>query len=130
MSAFTAQVIPFPSRAPVAPAAVQPATTTNDPADRLARALASLDAALTEQRAAMAGWRESLDQLRKTTNGLGLNMQRYHRTLGKLGEDVAGLHSQAVRLERWADETLATQTPTQTLAHTLAHPSTGPGTND
>ena len=65
--------------------------------------------AASEQRIAMSGWRESLDHLRKATTGLGLSMQRYHRTLGKLGTDVAELHSQAVRLEDWADDALKRQ---------------------
>ena len=74
--------------------------------ERLTRALASLDAALAEQRIAMSGWRESLDHLRKATTGLGLSMQRYHRTLGKLGTDVSDLHAKSVQLERWADKAL------------------------
>lgn len=102
-SPVSAQIIPFPARAP-APAA--PAATTPDPQARLARALSALDAALSEQRTAMAGWRESLDQLRKTTNGLGLTMQRYHQTLGKLGSDVSALNQQARQLEAWADNVL------------------------
>lgn len=55
----------------------------------------------------MAGWRESLEQLRKATTGLGLSVQRYNRTLGKLGEDVAELNAGARRLERWADEAVS-----------------------
>jgi hypothetical protein len=98
-STTTAQIIRFPTRA-AAP------TPSADPQERLARALAALDAALTEQRIAMGGWRDSLDQLRRTTNGLGLSMQRYQRTLGKLGDDVAALHAQSVRLERWAETAL------------------------
>ncbi len=96
----TAEVILFPTRSSV------PAPT-GTAEQRLTRALASLDAALSEQRSAMAGWRESLDHLRKATTGLGLSMQRYQRTLGKLGADVSDLHAQALRLERWADDTLA-----------------------
>lgn len=96
----TAQVILFPTRSS-AP------TSTGTAEQRLTRALASLDAALAEQRTAMVGWRDSLDHLRKATTGLGLSMQRYQRTLGKLGADVSDLHAQALRLERWADDTLA-----------------------
>lgn len=77
--------------------------------ERLTRALASLDAALAEQRIAMSGWRESLEHLRKATTGLGLSMQRYHRTLGKLGTDVSDLHAKSVQLERWADKALTRQ---------------------
>ena len=96
----TAQIIPFPIRPDQRPDA-------NQARDRLARALASLDAALAEQRAAMTGWRDSLNQLRKATSGLGLSMQRYDRTLGKLGGEVSELHAEALRLERWADDTVA-----------------------
>lgn len=108
-STCTAQIIPFPTRMAAADAVLQPApdsALSESPQERLARALASLDAALTEQRTAMAGWRDALDQLRKSTNGLGLSIQRYQRTLGKLGDDVAALNTQAVRLERWADGAL------------------------
>ena len=104
-SPVSAQIIPFPSRVPVA-AAAAPAVAAPDPQERLARALTALDAALSEQRTAMAGWRDSLDQLRKTTNGLGLTMQRYHQTLGKLGSDVTALNQQARKLEAWADNVL------------------------
>ena len=106
----TAQIIPFPiaaearvSQAPAEPVAPRP---RDEQQERLTRALASLDAALAEQRIAMSGWRESLDHLRKATTGLGLSMQRYHRTLGKLGTDVSDLHAKSVQLERWADKAL------------------------
>lgn len=99
-----ARVILFPTRS-VAPPPPPPQAGTAQ--QRLTKALASLDAALAEQRTAMVGWRESLDHLRKATTGLGLSMQRYQRTLGKLGADVSDLHAQAVRLERWADDALA-----------------------
>lgn len=104
----TAEIIPFPART-TAQGSAAGSPVGNDAQERLARALASLDAALSEQRIAMSGWRESLDHLRKATTGLGLSMQRYHRTLGKLGTDVAELHSQAVRLEDWAEDALKRQ---------------------
>jgi hypothetical protein len=106
----TAEIIPFPVRTELPPAD-QPAAPAPDAQERLTRALATLDAALAEQRAAMAGWRASLDDLRKATTGLGLSMQRYHRTLGKLGSDVTELHAQAVRLERWADDAMTQPDP-------------------
>ncbi len=110
----TAQIIPFPiaaearlSQAPAEPVVSNPESRARDEQqERLTRALASLDAALAEQRIAMSGWRESLDHLRKATTGLGLSMQRYHRTLGKLGTDVSDLHAKSVQLERWADKAL------------------------
>jgi hypothetical protein len=94
----TAEIIQFPARRPA------PAT---DGQDRLTRALAALDSAIAEQRAAMVTWREALDDLKKTTHGLGLSMQRYRGSLDRLGDDVATLHQEAVRLERWADDALA-----------------------
>lgn len=107
----TAQIIPFPVKSDPSSAVgvrSEPSTPPNrtEAQERLARALASLDSALSEQRDAMSGWRESLDHLRKATTGLGLSMQRYHRTLGKLGTDVADLHAKSVQLERWADDAL------------------------
>ena len=114
----SAQIIPFPAKA-AAPGKADP--RAQDPQERLTRALASLDSALSEQRAAMSGWRESLDHLRKATTGLGLSMQRYHRTLGKLGADVSDLHAEALRLERWADDTLA-RTAAQTTAQSVVSP--------
>jgi predicted ATPase with chaperone activity len=111
----TAQIIPFPINAEARSSqSVQVASAAeprakDDQQERLSRALASLDAALAEQRVAMSGWRESLDHLRKATTGLGLSMQRYHRTLGKLGTDVSDLHAKSVQLERWADKALSKQ---------------------
>ena len=113
----SAQIIPFPAKAGPRAKVDSRLHDAPDPQERLARALASLDRALSEQRAAMSGWRESLGELRKATTGLGLSMQRYHRTLGKLGTDVSELHAEALRLERWADDTLA-QTASQTASQT------------
>lgn len=111
----TAQIIPFPINAEARSSQSVHVATTAEPRakdaqqERLSRALASLDAALAEQRVAMSGWRESIDHLRKATTGLGLSMQRYHRTLGKLGTDVSDLHAKSVQLERWADKALSKQ---------------------
>ena len=94
-----AEIIPFPVRQPMGLAG-------SDPQERLRKALAALDTAMTEQKAAMAGRRDSLDQLKKSTQGLGLSMQRYRGSLDKLGADVADLHKQATQLESWADDAL------------------------
>ena len=99
----TAQIIQFPAR----PATPIDAVAQGAPPDRLTLALASLEAALAEQRAALAGWRDSMDQLRKSTAGLGLSLQRYQRTLGKLGEDVDRLKGQNQEMERWATQAIA-----------------------
>jgi hypothetical protein len=114
----TARIIPFPVRAQ--PAEIQPAET--QPADslaadratanrlageRLARALESLNAAMAEQKAALAKWREALGTLQTSTSGLGESLQRYQANLGTLGGNVDALRDKAVSLEQWADEVLA-----------------------
>jgi len=96
----TAEIIPFPIRA-------RPAHQDEQPEDRLAKALASLNKALAEQKAAVAAWRESLGALQASTSGLGASLQRYQSNLGTLAGDVDTLRHQAVSLEQWADGVLA-----------------------
>ena len=98
----TAEIIRFPVRtvAPPAPPAAN---------EQVSRAMARLESALADQRAALAKWRESMDQLRKTTAGLGLSLQRYQRSLGKLSDDVGRLKGQAQQLEQWADGVISRQ---------------------
>lgn len=74
---------------------------------RLLRALKGLDAALAEQRAAIAEWRESLATLHATVHGVGEGLHRYRGSLDRLHSDVTALNGQAVRLEQWADTVLA-----------------------
>jgi hypothetical protein len=90
----SAQIIPFPTRSPV-----------HDPATRLVRALAALDAALREQRTAIAAWRDSLAALRASAAELGASVARYHVSLGALDADVSTLNGHARALEHWADQT-------------------------
>jgi chromosome segregation ATPase len=88
----TAEIIPFPSRPnPVMP---QP---------ELARALEALNAAMLEQRAAVAAWRAALGELKASTSGLGESLQRYQSNLQSLGNSVSALQSNAQSLEQWAD---------------------------
>jgi hypothetical protein len=94
-------ILPFPARA-----ASRRSPPVRPDEDRLTRALASLDAALTEQRQAVAAWRDSLHALRQTTEGLGSSLRRYDGVLGTLNDRVAGLNTQARQLERWADKAL------------------------
>jgi hypothetical protein len=94
----TAVIIPFPLRGP---------TTGCDGQERLRRALAGLDEALETQRAAVAAWRAALSDLGGVVSGLGDSLRRYRSSLDALGNRVAGLHAQAVRLERTADAALA-----------------------
>jgi ABC-type transporter Mla subunit MlaD len=90
----TASIIPFPTR-------TKPADPT--PNERLARALVSLNAALAEQRVAVAAWRDVLVELKTATNGLHDSLQRYRTNLRTLGNSVSSLQSKARSLEEWAD---------------------------
>ena len=94
----TADIIPFPVR-------LKPAEP--EPKDRLARALESLNAAMAEQKAALAAWRGALDALQTSTGGLGESLQRYQSSLGTLAGNVEALHGRAVTMEEWADSVLA-----------------------
>lgn len=77
--------------------------------DRLQRALAALDAAVTGQRAAVAEWRQSLQQLGTTMKGLGTSLGRYRDSLTHLEGQVGSLNHQAVAMERLADQALAAE---------------------
>jgi hypothetical protein len=103
---MSAEIIPF--RIPQAgqPTRVVP---TSAGEDRLQRALASLDAAVTGQRTAVAEWRRSLEQLGTTMNGLGVSLGRYRDNLTHLEGQVGALNGQAVALEQWADKALAAE---------------------
>ena len=92
----TAQIIPFPLRPP-------PAATQEDGQERLRRALAGLEAAVADQRKAVAAWRSALADLGTVVSGLGSSLQRYRGNLDTLGDRVAGLHARAVQLAATAD---------------------------
>lgn len=123
----TAEIIPFPVRrletadGPLVeltggdePTFVMDVSGTEEAPDqeaqqaqaRLARALQSLDAALTEQRSAIAAWRGALSDLRTTMHGLSNSVQTYRGSLATLDTKVANLRGEAGRLERWADNAL------------------------
>ncbi|HEY4174832.1 MAG TPA: hypothetical protein VGM42_17525 [Rhodopila sp.] len=94
----TATIIPFPARPkPEAPA----------PQERLARALESLNAALADQKGAVAAWRDVLGELKTTTAGLDESLQHYRASLRTLGTSVSSLRSKARALEQWADGVMA-----------------------
>ena len=90
----SAEVIPFPAR----PAA---------DAERLRRALAALDRALSDQRQAVSTWRGALGDLREAMAGLGGRVATYQGELGKLAGGVSGLNARATWLRDWADKALA-----------------------
>jgi ABC-type transporter Mla subunit MlaD len=94
-----AAIIPFPAR---------PKPPAQTPEDRLARALESLNAAMADQRVAVAAWREVLGELKTTTINLDDSLQRYRSNLGSLGTSVSALHAKARALEQWADAETAT----------------------
>lgn len=98
---MSAEIIPFP-----VPQASHPGQAAPDPTgeERLRRALAALDAAVTGQRAAVAEWRRSLQQLGASMNGLGASLGRYRDSLTSLESQVGTLNTQAVALEQWADQ--------------------------
>jgi uncharacterized coiled-coil protein SlyX len=79
------------------------------PQERLARALATLDAALAEQRVAVAKWRDSMNELHATMSSLGQSVQTLHGSLDTLAQQNASVHAEAVRLENWADGVLQQQ---------------------
>ena len=91
----SAQIIPFPRRAPAVP--------SDDGQERLRRALLNLDAAIAGQREAVAAWRSAISDLGTVMAGLGDSMKRYRSSLDSLDSRVASLHANAVRLERTAD---------------------------
>ncbi|MDR3538547.1 MAG: hypothetical protein P4L71_18775 [Acetobacteraceae bacterium] len=126
-SPATAEIIPFPVRRPEAADAPAIELTGVDEARvdvdvtrlegtadseaqeaqaRLVRALQSLDAALTEQRTAIAAWRGALSDLRATMQGLSNSVQTYRGSLATLDTKVTNLRGEAGRLERWADNAL------------------------
>jgi hypothetical protein len=95
----TAQIIPFRPRRP---------PETHEPGnERLQRALAALNAAVEDQRVAVASWRGALTDLTKVVSGLGDSLQRYRSSLDGVAARVGSLRTQAVQLERIADAALA-----------------------
>jgi ABC-type transporter Mla subunit MlaD len=118
---MSAEIIPFrnapaarpsraaPGRAKSGPATPRPAMPTVAGEDRLQRALAALDAAVTGQRAAVAEWRRSLEQLGTTMKGLGTSLGRYRDSLTHLEGKVGSLNHQAAALEQLADRALAAE---------------------
>ena len=100
----TAEIIPFPTRA----AAPAPVLSRGADDDRLALALANLTDALTKQRAAMAGWKAALTELRSVTGRLGVSLRRYNDSLSQLDTKVGALRAQAKELESWADARVTT----------------------
>lgn len=86
----SATIIPFPVRA-------------LPPEDRMAKALESLNQAMTDQRLAVAAWRDVLGELKTSTAKLDDSLRRYRSNLQSLSDNVTSLHGKATMLEAWAD---------------------------
>jgi septal ring factor EnvC (AmiA/AmiB activator) len=101
-AAPSATILQFPAPKRAAPAAASRPRPQVD--ERLARALASLNAAVQEQRKAVKDWQAAIGALKTSTTGLRDGLERYQSTLGKLADGVATLHDQARSLEKWAEK--------------------------
>ncbi len=88
---MTVEILPFPEK----------------PGDRLRRALRALDAALTEQGAAVAGLRRELGALFGAVEDLGGSLESYRHSLAEAQDAALGAHAEARRLEATADAMLA-----------------------
>ncbi len=107
----SAQVIPFRPRAAIPAQTQSGAQSASDSAAdgqaRLARALASLDAALLEQQSAMDAFRLALGDLDRAVSGLEAGLVRYGDELTCLNHDIDRLGIEARALESWAYEAVA-----------------------
>jgi chromosome segregation ATPase len=91
----SAEILPFPARA-----------ARSDEA-RLRAALMALDAALAEQRTAIADFRDSLGALDGAVAGLGQSLDHYAGALATTQADLHATREAAERLEATADGWLA-----------------------
>ncbi len=81
----SAQIIPFPTvTRPPAPVVETP----QDPSARLKRALESLNAALAEQRQAVAQWRDAMVDLDGSVTGLGHSLRHLNDRLEVLKQQT------------------------------------------
>jgi septal ring factor EnvC (AmiA/AmiB activator) len=102
----TAEIIPFPTRClPTERVALE--RVSEDGQQRLQAALTKLDAALAEQKEAVAVWRASLGELGTAVSSLGGSLSRYQDGLGALRTNLDGAKAEANRLETWADVVIA-----------------------
>jgi small-conductance mechanosensitive channel len=108
----TAQIIMFPTRALASETMVAVARPQPEPTEaeaRLSRALIGLNEAVTAQRAAIAAWKTSLGDLSTATGRLGSSLRSYNDSLGQLDARVKTLRTEAVKLEAWADDVIASE---------------------
>lgn len=74
--------------------------------DRLARSLARLHMAATEQERAIAAWRGQLGELRDRIDVLRRSVEDYRARLEAAGSRTREVAIEARRLEAWADGAL------------------------
>jgi hypothetical protein len=98
----SASIIPFPRR--VAPECNVVPSGPDAGKVRLTRALEALEAALDEQKIALAVWRKALTQLKTTTGCLEQSLNSYQSNLWALRNGVSSLGDQARSLEQWAEK--------------------------
>jgi hypothetical protein len=91
----SADILLFPQRAPAA-------APTPSPEERLRLALAQLDAALDDQRAAIAEFRGHLGELGGAVSGLEDSMRKYVCQLTTTQSDVLAAQESARKLEATA----------------------------
>ena len=106
----SAEIIQFPNRQATGPAYSNRAASNQADANRkqrLERALANLDAAMAEQRKAMAAWRSALDDLKASAHSLGDGLRRYGGVLDGLGADVSEVRARSDGLSEWTEGTIA-----------------------
>jgi len=96
----SAEIFLFPQTAHAVPPAPSPE-------ERLRNALAELDAALDEQRAALADFRSNLCELGGAVAGLETSIHRYATQLTTTQSDVLAAHGSARKLEATADAWVA-----------------------
>ena len=92
----SAEILPFPQ-------AVRAELPAPSPEERLRDALAQLDAALDEQREAVAEFRSNLGELGGAVAGLETSLRRYACQLTTTQSDVMAAHQSARKLESTAD---------------------------
>ncbi len=97
-----AAIIPFPGSKRATPVKAARSRTPVD--DRLARALATLNAAVEEQRSAVKNWQAVIGELKTSTEGLREGLVRYQTSLAKLADGVSTLRDRARSLEKCAEK--------------------------
>jgi hypothetical protein len=91
----SAIIIPFPVRKP--PVTAVAVTNEIDPHTRLVNALASLNKALADQKAAVANFRETLGTLAVTVQGMKGSLVTFQDSLTKVQSGVTTINESATK---------------------------------